>query len=148
MSEALAVQQLFIYGNLMSYFDNPIAYVLERNCQMVGKGTIPGKLHFIQNDFPGAVFDENASSLVYGQIFSIDPESYQLVMRLLDRYHSFDEGNLSQSLFTKAVLEIQSEGYRVPCWTYLYNQSVDQLPQIESGNYWQFLKENNLHKKQ
>ena len=146
MSESLAVHQIFVYGTLMSHFDNPMAYVLERNCQLVGKGTFPGKIYYVQNEYPAGVHEENAETKVYGQIFTIAPEAFQQVMRLLDQYENYHESSPETSLFLRTVIPIYSDGHKVPCWTYLYNQPTEGLTLIESGNFWQFLRDQNLHK--
>ena len=148
MSDSLAVRELFVYGTLMSHFDNPMAFVLERNCQLVGKGFFPGKLFYINNDYPGAIYEEEAvESPVYGQLFTIAPEAYQQVMRLLDQFQNFKENSPESSLFIRTILPIEADGHKVPCWTYVYNQSTEDATNIPSGNYWQFLKDQNLHKK-
>lgn len=148
MSDSLAVQQIFVYGTLMSHFDNPMAFVLERNCQLVGKGQISGKLFHVNNDFPAAIHQEDSDVKVVGQLFTIAPEAHQQVMRLLDQFLKFKNTDPESSLFVRTVLDVDADGHRVPCWVYLYNQPTEDLTEIPSGNYWQFLKEQNLHKKQ
>lgn len=147
MSESLAVQQLFVYGTLMSHFDNPMAYVIESHCQVVGKGTIPGKMYYIREEFPAAFYDEDSDTKICGQIFTIAPESFQLVMRLLDQYEGFHEKSPEKSLFVRTIVTVQADNHQVPCWTYLYNKSIKGQPQIPTGNFWEFLKEQNLHRK-
>ena len=141
MSEQLVVSQIFVYGTLMSKFDNPMAYVLESNCQLVGKGMFSGQM-FDANDFPAAVYDENAESFVKGEIFSIQPEQFQRLVKILDRYEGFVEGKQEESLFMRSVVSVLSEdGHSVPCWTYLYNQSTSEMEMVSSGDWIQFLKD-------
>jgi len=125
-----------------------MAFVVESCCQLVGRGSFPGQMYFIRQEYPGGIYDEKAESKVYGQIFSIDPEDYERVMRLLDQYEGFSEQQPESSLFQRSIIPIDTNGQQVPCWVYLYNQDPKEAPLVENGNYWQFLKDQNLHKKQ
>ena len=141
MSDHLAVQQIFVYGTLMSRFDNPMSFLLESNCQLVGKGIIKGRL-YDAGDFPAAVYDEQSEETIKGEIHLIHPEKFNKVIHLLDQYEGFSEGNEAASLYVRNVLPVQSEdGHSVPCWAYIYNQSTAKMQLISEGNYIKHLKD-------
>ena len=125
-----------------------MSYILETGGQCVGKGYFSGKLFHINDEYPGAIHIEGVETKVFGQLFTINPEAYQQVMRLFDRYERFKEDDAENSLFVRTVVNIQTAEHQVPCWVYLYNKDTEGLTEISSGYYWQFLKEKNLHKKQ
>ena len=140
MSEQLVVQQIFVYGTLMSSFDNPMAYLLDSNCQLVGKGTLSGKL-YDTGDYPVALFEDDTDDAVIGEIHLIHPEKFQQVLNMLDKYLGYVENDEPHSLYLRNILPIADEqGHEVPCWVYTYNKSIDDFPLIKGGDYVDYLK--------
>lgn len=121
---------LFTYGTLMRGFDNPFAERLHNNSVFEGTGHFPGKLYLI-SWYPGAIFDANALSNVYGEIYRLSPQE-ALLMELDDYEDVFEDEN--SSLYLRKTVAITKEnGGTVDCWVYLYNQPVSGLPLIEEG---------------
>ncbi|KAA0990838.1 gamma-glutamylcyclotransferase family protein [Dyadobacter aurulentus] len=121
--------RLFTYGTLKRGFDNPFAQKLHANASYVGKGFFHGKLYKI-DWYPGAVYEPGSAGKVYGDIFQIqDPE----LLRELDEYEEVLEDEAA-SLYIRREIPIFIENEStMPCWTYLFNQPVQDLGLIESG---------------
>ena len=74
---------LFVYGTLMNNIQSNIAGYLHQNSDFVGEGSLQGRLYDLGN-YPGAIYDMQADSRVYGHMFRIfDPEN---MLKRLDFY--------------------------------------------------------------
>lgn len=123
---------LFVYGTLMSGFDNPFASVLRATSTLVGEGFFAGKLYRV-SWYPGAVYLPKSECRVYGEIYLLhDFES--LILRL-DEYEDVLEDETKSLYLRKSVPVQQPNGTQLRCWTYLYNQPLQHLPLVESGRF-------------
>ncbi|TDE13655.1 gamma-glutamylcyclotransferase family protein [Dyadobacter psychrotolerans] len=128
-------EYLFVYGTLMQGYNNPFAQKLQEMSVFEGNGFFRGMLYAV-SWYPGAVYFEESTTPVYGEVYRMSnvPE----LLRELDEYEDvFEDENIS--LYVRRVVPVGLEnGSVVNCWTYLYNQSVDVLQEIESGNFRDF----------
>jgi len=123
---------IFVYGTLLNK-ENEFAAYLAVNCTFVSHAKIEGKLYDI-GEYPGAVVADDGESWVYGSVFCMNgPE---LILRHLDAYEGFGEGQPQPNLFVRELLTVHTLDNTLECWVYLYNLSVYGLRQIVSGNYW------------
>ena len=64
---------LFVYGTLLLDVQSDIANFLKKNAQFVGEGYLAGQL-FDLGQYPGAVFQKDADSRIYGHVFELRSE--------------------------------------------------------------------------
>ncbi|MCF2446063.1 gamma-glutamylcyclotransferase [Dyadobacter sp. CY345] len=123
---------LFTYGTLMRGFPNPFAQRLHSLSTFEGSGTFPGLLYKI-SWYPGAIYDEDADSQVYGEIYRL--EEKEILLKELDEYEDVLEDEIL-SLYVRKIIPIRmQDGTLISCWVYLYNQDLSSLLKIESGNF-------------
>nr|WP_295932647.1 gamma-glutamylcyclotransferase family protein [uncultured Dyadobacter sp.] len=122
---------LFTYGTLMRGFDNPYADKLRLSSNYIGKGHFNGKLFRVEW-FPGAHYEPDASTLVHGEIYQLN--SFE-ILEELDEYEDVLEDEAA-SLYVRKVVPVRDgNGAVIPCWVYLYNKPVEDLPLIEDGYF-------------
>ena len=122
---------LFTYGTLMQNFTNPFAEKLRLTAIFEGAGFFTGKLYRI-DWYPGALFEENGKSRVYGEIYKLTSLS---VLKELDEYEDVFEDETSSLYLRKVVPVIMENGAQLLCWTYLYNQPIEADKQIITGRF-------------
>jgi gamma-glutamylcyclotransferase (GGCT)/AIG2-like uncharacterized protein YtfP len=123
---------LFVYGTLMTGFENPYSSQLRQHSKWLGTGYFTGHLYRI-SWYPGAIYRPAATSKVHGEIYRLsDPK---LLIPLLDAYEDLDE-DPAKSLYVRQIVPVSTpEGKIFPCWTYLYNQSTEGLFEYPDGKF-------------
>lgn len=123
---------LFTYGTLMSGYDNAFAERLKNLSEFHDKGTIPGTLYKV-SWYPGAVYQKNSGNVVYGEIYRLS-NADQLLPELDEYEDVFDDE--TASLYLRKIVPVTlTDGTILHCWAYIYNQSVDQIEIIDSGDF-------------
>jgi gamma-glutamylcyclotransferase (GGCT)/AIG2-like uncharacterized protein YtfP len=122
---------LFTYGTLMQAFDNPYARKLRLSSKYIGKGYFNGKLFRVEW-YPGALYEPDAPTLVHGEIYQLNsPE----ILEELDEYEDVMKDEAA-SLYVRKVVPVRNnQGVSIPCWVYLYNRPVSDLPLIGDGYF-------------
>lgn len=122
---------LFTYGTLMQGFENPYAQKLRLSSNYIGKGYFSGKLFRVEW-YPGAHYEPDADTLVHGEIYRLNALE---ILKELDEYEDVLEDEAA-SLYVRKVVPVRnSQGVAIPCWVYLYNQPVADLPLIKDGYF-------------
>lgn len=143
---------LFVYGSLMNTIQSSIARFLQDNSIFIGEGYVQGYLYDLGH-YPGMVADKNASGKVVGHIFQLkEPEK---VLPVLDEYEAIGEQfSQYEEYVRKEVPVLLSESENVgkeketmQCWAYLYNLPTEHLRSIPSGNYLEYLKNNESYQR-
>ncbi|MFD2871808.1 gamma-glutamylcyclotransferase [Mucilaginibacter ximonensis] len=128
---------LFVYGTLL-LADNEFANYLTRNAAFYSKGTIQGKLYDVGH-YPALVIDEYGNYDVSGTVYRLhNPDE---VLRHLDPYEGYGEGEELPYLFVREALPIQTGQGVITCWVYLYNRSLAGLSEISTGDYLDHLQQ-------
>jgi gamma-glutamylcyclotransferase (GGCT)/AIG2-like uncharacterized protein YtfP len=131
----MAIDLLFIYGTLLNS-DNEFAIYLQENSSVYSNGKFKGRLYDI-GEYPGAVEDTGGKSHVYGSIVLLkDP----YVWKHIDHYEDFGANEPQPNLFTRKLIDVETDSGIVNCWVYLYNLPVDGFHLINSGNYLSYKK--------
>ena len=125
------INKLFIYGSLLQT-DNEFGRYLKQNSKLYKQGNFKGKL-FDVGEYPGAITYPNSDYCVHGMIVQIDTPIQTL--KHIDDYEGFGDDQLQPNLFTRELLDIETDNEIVECWVYLYNHPITNLPQIISGDY-------------
>src|SRR3954449_8959274 len=61
---------LFVYGTLMRGFDHPMAKLLSASAEFCGDAHCQGRLYLVKH-YPGLVLSDDASDVVFGELFSL-----------------------------------------------------------------------------
>lgn len=115
----------------MQGFDNPYSHKLRLSSKYIGKGYFNGKLYRVEW-YPGALYHAGDTSRVHGEIYQLtSPE----ILAELDEYEDVSKDETA-SLYVRKVIPVRnSQQMVVPCWAYLYNQPVKDLPLIVDGRF-------------
>jgi gamma-glutamylcyclotransferase (GGCT)/AIG2-like uncharacterized protein YtfP len=120
---------LFTYGTLKKGFANPVAQKLHAQSTFIGSGFFHGYLYQIEW-YPGAIFDPECDSKVYGEIFQLNSPA---IWKELDEYEDvLDDEKASLYLRKKVPVTMQNQEI-ISSWTYIFNQPIDSFTLIETG---------------
>ena len=125
-------RHLFVYGTLMRASRSPYAQLLRARAEFVGEGWTPGRLYHLGR-FPGAVFGDDVSSRVYGELFLLRSGA---LLTALDAYEGCSGQGTRPDLFYRDVVEARLvRGGRAPAWVYPFAGPVQGRPLIASGRF-------------
>lgn len=129
---AEASKYLFVYGTLRSNSAHPMAEFLRKNASLLGHATMPGRLYRL-GDYPGAVYDENAETLICGEVYEI--ENAPVLFAQLDAYEGVEDLPQQPAEYQRALAKVSFNGSSIYCWTYLCKQENKALPQVPPNNH-------------
>jgi len=75
--------RLFVYGTLMRGFDHPMAQLLSRAADFLGKARCHGRLYLVKH-YPGLVLSGDADDVVFGELYRL--RQPQELLREFDMY--------------------------------------------------------------
>ncbi len=125
---------LFVYGTLLSRFDNPFVRILAAGADFVVPARLRGRLYQVTPRYPGLVLSEAPDDVVLGEVVRMhDPD---VLLAILDDY----EGCAAHSpkpfeyerLLTSATFD---DGRSTEAWTYVYRLPVRAEDLIASDSY-------------
>ncbi len=127
------LKYLFVYGTLLSEQASPEVAGLIGQLERVGTATTKGHLYDL-GEFPGAIIDPAARTLIYGEVYQLSPDKD--LLNKLDLYEEYDPSAPQDSLFVRTNCFAKTfDGRTLECWVYAYNGNVKAAPLISSGNY-------------
>lgn len=124
---------IFVYGLLKSTYENEPARFIRKNCELVSRGWFLGTLYDI-GTYPGAVYDEEATTKVFGEVFRINQNKEELI-RFLDHFEGVGSAFPEPNEYRKEIIPITTPEETLNASCYLYNWNSDGLKVIESGRY-------------
>ncbi|MCF8715169.1 gamma-glutamylcyclotransferase [Joostella atrarenae] len=127
---------VFVYGTLMSGFHNSIAEFLRKNSLFIGKGKTKGEIYDL-GSFPGAVFNENATNFIYGEVYQINSNT-NAVIKALDGYEGIYDSSFDY--YEKREAFIQVNNTQIKASVYHFKKSPDNFVLISHGDYSSYLK--------
>jgi len=131
---------LFVYGTLMQGFSNPFAKKLQQNAIWRGKASFTGQL-FDLGTYPGAVYDQNASTTVQGEVWQLN--DFQKTIKALDYYEGIHE---KEPEYVRQQIPVLLEsGEKIDCWAYIYCLPTYLFELIPSGDHRQRLVATKQH---
>ena len=123
---------LFVYGTLMRGFDHPMANLLSRSAEFIGKARCQGRLYLVKH-YPGLVLSDDASDVVFGELVRLRTPEASLVT--LDDYEGCGAGAASPQYLRQVLPVTLDDGTVSEAWTYVYNRPVAKLKRITSGRF-------------
>lgn len=131
---AITNNLLFVYGSLMSTFNNPFSMVLQQNATLIEKGFLKAKLYNV-GSYPAAVLEFDSSQKVIGEIWEII--DFEKTITYLDDYEGLFE---PQPEYRRELVQISTtKNKTLECWVYLYNLNTNNLKLIPNGNYLEWI---------
>ncbi|MCC8426289.1 gamma-glutamylcyclotransferase [Mucilaginibacter sp. UR6-11] len=127
---------LFVYGTLL-IDDNQFALYLNGNSVLLGSGKIQGKLYDV-GSYPALIIDRSGNYDVSGSICKLNDAAKAL--SVLDPYEGIGPDEGSPNLYERRLQPVNTANGEMLCWVYIYNQPVDGLKEITSGDYLAYLK--------
>jgi len=123
---------IFVYGTLLDA-ENKYGVYLRDNSKFFSSAKLKGKL-FDLGDYPGVVLYPDGSDWVHGVLLQMDDP--KTVLDVLDIYEGFGKDQPQPNEFIRVLAEeAETDLGFVSCWVYVYNLSLENVPQITSGNY-------------
>lgn len=135
---------LFVYGTLRRSFTNRYADFLRERSELVGCGTIPGRLLLLGSErdfvYPGALLEVESARQILGEVVRLhEPE---LAFPFLDAYEGVGEGFPEPQEYVRKMVGVSlGDGRSVECWCYLFNRLAPGLREIPSGDFAAFQRE-------
>ena len=125
--------RLFVYGTLMRGFDHPMATLLSRSADFIGKARCRGRLYLVKH-YPGLVPSDNPADVVFGELYRL--RARDELLREFDMYEACGEGFPPPTEYVRQLLQVTlNDGSASEAWTYIYNWPVTRLPRIASGRF-------------
>jgi gamma-glutamylcyclotransferase (GGCT)/AIG2-like uncharacterized protein YtfP len=126
-------EYLFVCGTLRPALASGEMLRLMSGLRRVGEGTVRGHLYDL-GEYPGAVIDGNATSVVVGEVFELpDDETF---LQTLDEYEGFDPADAGRNAFVRTKVPVTlSDETRLECWMYAYNRATAGAPLVAGGDY-------------
>lgn len=106
--------------------------LLVQNCIYIGQGRVNGKLYEVDN-YPALI--ESHNSQVYGELYQIVDRE---VLAKLDEYEECSPDFPKPHEYIRKILPIYLHEQIIEGWVYVYNWSLSELEEIESGDYLEY----------
>ncbi len=125
------MEHLFVYGTLLSHFNNEALSAVAELMQYEGKGKLKGRL-FDLGAYPALITSAKETNDVYGEIYQL--ASTKKVFAALDEYEGDEYGR-------ELHLVQQEGGKEIKCWVYIYEPELDKnVIQIIGGDYLAYIR--------
>ncbi len=134
--------QLFVYGSLRSGFRNPMYKYLTQYFHLLGEAVVKG--HFYDNGNNPVAIPGNEDHFITGELYVVNnPEEFNWAMEQLDDYEGINVETGETPMYKRELVEVFQQGQSSMAWVYWYNQPVDHMTKIETGDVLKYLQEKN-----
>ena len=134
--------KIFVYGSLRSGFRNPAYEYLTRYFKYSGEAMVKGKF-FDAGSHPVALAT-NDEHFILGELYTMNSEEeFSWAFTQLDDYEGLNVLVGEIPLYKRSMVEVYQNGETQIDWIYWYNQSVDGMPEIETGDVMRYLQQKN-----
>ncbi len=134
--------QLFVYGSLRSGFRNPAYQYLTKYFHLLGEAVVQGKF-YDKGPHPVAVpaADE---SFINGELYVLNnPDEFNWAIEQLDDYEGLNVEAGEKAMYKRDTVTVFQEGTPSEAWIYWYNDSVDGMKEITTGDVLKYLQQKN-----
>ena len=134
--------KIFVYGSLRSGFKNPAYEYLTRYFKYSGEALVKGKF-FDAGSHPVALAT-NDEHFILGELYTMNSEEeFSWAFTQLDDYEGLNVEVGETPLYKRSLVEVYQNGETQIAWIYWYNQSIDGMPEIETGDVMRYLQQKN-----
>ena len=129
-SPSYPLENLFVYGTLLQ---GELRHPTISECS-IGDARTASTKGLLANlgDYPGMLTGEEGE--VHGEVYQID-QMYP-TLRTLDTIEGFYGYDSTNSLFTRTIVQIQTEQGMEWAWTYTYNRDAEEETRIIQSGDW------------
>lgn len=134
--------KLFVYGSLRSGFRNPAYHYLTQYFTLIGEAVVQGRF-YDQGEYPVALPTEE-DHFIKGELYQLnDNDDFAWAFEQLDDYEGVNVEMSEHAYYRRAVATIFNVGEPQDAFIYWYNQSVEGMPALETGDVFMYLQEKN-----
>jgi len=134
--------QLFVYGSLRSGFRNPAYQYLTQYFHLLGEAVVHGKF-YDKGPFPVAV-PITGESFINGELYVLNnPEEFNWAIEQLDDYEGLNVEQGEKPLYKRELVTVFQQGVPSQAWIYWYNDSVQGMHEIATGDVMKYLQQKN-----
>ena len=134
--------KIFVYGSLRSGFRNPAYEYLTRYFKYSGEALVKGKF-FDAGSHPVAL-PTNDEHFILGELYNMNSEEeFSWAFTQLDDYEGLNVEIGEIPLYKRSLVEVYQNGETQIAWIYWYNQSINGMPEIETGDVMRYLQQKN-----
>lgn len=128
-------QYLFVYGTLCEDADHEMYRVLARSAHFVADGEVRARL-FDLGSYPGIVLSSAAEDRVAGEVYELDQEVAENVLRVLDDYEGLGPSDNALHEYQRLIVKVTlRDGRELHAWAYVLAEAEPRHPRIASGDY-------------
>ena len=130
----MLIQLLFVYGTLLTAFDNPPARSLRTQAECLGRASFGGRLYLVDG-YPGAIRSDKSKERVWGELWRMTGDPTALLNEL-DAYEECTPDFPEPHEYRRCHIRVTHEdGREFHAWTWLYDRPVAGLKRIPSGDF-------------
>lgn len=134
------ILQLFFYSSLRSGFRNPMYHYLTQYFHLKGEAVVKGRF-FDKGQYPVAL-PTTEDHFITGELYEVNnPEEFNWAIEQLDDYEGINTENGEQPLYRRAKVEVYQQGETSVAWIYWFNQSVEGMPFVETGDVFTYMQD-------
>ncbi len=137
-----SIYQIFVYGSLRSGFRNPAYQYLANYFTLLGEAVVQGK--FYHNGHYPVAFASTEDAYITGELYEArSVEGFNWAIIQLDDYEGLNVEQGETPLYTRKIVEVYKDGQKSLAWIYWYNQTVDGMDEIKTGDIMKYLQDQN-----
>jgi len=134
--------QLFVYGSLRSGFRNPIYNYLTQYFHLSGEAVVKGQF-FDTGVYPVAL-PTTDNHFISGELYEVNNvDEFAWAIEQLDDYEGLNVEIGEQPLYRRELADVFQNGQTSKAWIYWYNQSIEGMPAIITGDVFKYLQDKN-----
>ena len=128
---------LFVYGTLMSYFNNSFSLALRKRGRLIGGAYTFGELYEVKG-YPEGFYNPDSNTRIQGELYElINPKT---LLKWLDSYEEITGHEQEDSEYLRKIVPVFRNGQKIDAWMYIFNRSTNPLNRIESGSFVDYIK--------
>jgi gamma-glutamylcyclotransferase (GGCT)/AIG2-like uncharacterized protein YtfP len=126
------ITNLFVYGTLRSGFRHSAYEYISKYFTFISEAKVKGVL-YDAGDYPAAM-PATKDTFIKGELYTAKtPDDFVWAIEQLDTYEGVDAEEGEPALFKRELTEVIHNSTSTEAWIYWYNQNVDGLIVIPSG---------------
>ena len=134
--------QLFVYGSLRSGFHNPAYEYLTKYFHFIGEAIVKGRL-YDNGSYPVAA-PVTEDHYINGELYELNnPNEFDWAIEQLDDYEGLNADPGERPLYKREITNAFRDGQSSEAWIYWYNNPIEGMVPIETGDVLKYLQEKN-----
>jgi len=133
---------LFVYGSLRSGFRNPAYQYIADYFSLIGEAVVRGKF-FDKGEYPVAI-PATDDAFITGELYlAKNKEAFDWAIAQLDDYEGLNVEPGEKPWYARKIVEVFIDKQPIVSWIYWYNDSVEGMEEIITGDIMKYLQEKN-----